>query len=149
MKSSRSTRSPAQVDDPESGEPRQPWLGSWLRSADRSPPPYRFSVVDVIEIAEPDNAIRESISLMLCEEKATLEVLRDLESAIGWSHASARVRRSRTRELAVGDFGEALVNAHLETELGLHIPVRKLRFQIDPEQSLHGTDHVALELEEG
>jgi hypothetical protein len=65
--------------------------------------------------------------------------------ALGWQDALARLRRGR-ESIRRGDFGEALACEILEAVDDLSVPIRKLRYQTDPEHTLHGTDVVGFQL---
>jgi hypothetical protein len=56
-----------------------------------------------------------------------------------------RLQRGR-KAVRRGDFGEAVGCEALEAFDGLRVPIRKLRYQTDPEQTLHGTDIVGFRM---
>lgn len=70
----------------------------------------------------------------------------DLLEAAGWVVAGAAVATGRI-SVRRGDFGEVLAAEAVEAFDDLVIPVRKLRYQIDPNQPLSRADIVAFELE--
>jgi hypothetical protein len=67
---------------------------------------------------------------------------RRLLDRLGWHVAGARLQPSRTAQKRHGDFGEVLAVAMLNEFQGIDVPVVKLRYQIDPEQTQPGTDIV-------
>ncbi len=84
---------------------------------------------------------------VLSRAKSDPDVTADLLEVAGWSTAVADLRKGR---IAVrrGDFAEALAAEACEVLDGRLVPVRKLRFQIDPNQTLPGGDVVGFVLDE-
>jgi hypothetical protein len=120
-------------------------LAGWLTASDRKPSPHPFSVIDVSETRPADADVIRALARVLVGVKSDLEVIRDVAARLGFEIPFARLRASKLEALRRGDFGEALLHAQLEILEQLSIPVPKLRFQVDPEQAIHGTDVVALE----
>lgn len=127
-------------------DPRE-LLSSWLGHELRDPPPYVFSVTDLLEHTAPDHAVVAGLGEMVVRTKTDPDALQRMASALGWDDAMARLRRSKREGVRRGDFGEALACEVLEALDDLAVPIRKLRYQTDPEQTLHGTDVVGFSFE--
>jgi hypothetical protein len=129
----------ATMTDP---SPLRVWLEARLRDASE----LRFPVSDLVERCEPDVDIVRHLGHLVLKAKSNPETLRRLTDVLGWPDAAARLRPSRREGIRRGDFGEALTCELLEIFDGYVVPVRKLRYQSDPEQTLHGTDIVAFRI---
>ena len=123
-------------------------LQGWLERVARAPSPYAFPVSDYRERNQVDDPIIRQLGAMMVRNKTEPAVLQEMADVLGWHDAAARIRPSTRKSIRRGDFGEALASELLCLE-GYHVPVRKLRYQVDPEQSLHGTDIVAFALDDG
>ena len=89
--------------------------------------------------------IVDALAALVARNKSDPDVTSDLLSALGWSPAVAALREGRV-SVRKGDFGEVLVTEAAEAFDGAVVPVRKLRYQIDPNQTLPGSDVVAFVL---
>jgi len=94
----------------------------------------------------PDEETIRQLGQMMVRNKTDPGVLQQMADAIGWADAAARLRSSRRVGLRRGDFGEVLAAELLGAFEGYRVPVRKLRYQTDPEQTMHGTDIVGFEM---
>ena len=119
-------------------------LADWLTHA-RRPPSRKFSESDITPHAEPTGANRIELGRVVLDALADRAVVARLATLIGADNALARVRAGH-KQVARGDFGEAFASACLEQFENCVVPVRKLRFKIDPEQTQPGTDIVAFHL---
>jgi len=119
------------------------WLRDWLTAAEVGTEPYSRS--DFTEQARPPN-IAEQLAVMLMDAKSDLELTKRLLDRLGWTRAGVRLRPSHRIQARHGDFGEVLTLGLLREFWGRTVPVVKLRVQMDPEQSLHGTDLVGFSL---
>lgn len=121
------------------------WLVEWLggerleggeytqanyREADRSP------------------AIEMRLAQMIQSAKCAPARLARLLQRVGYLGPSARLAPPQTIQGRHGDFGEVLAIGLLEALSGEYVPIVKLRYQMDRDQSLHGTDIVAFTLDE-
>jgi hypothetical protein len=97
----------------------------------------------VLEQTQRDSDLVTHLGRVLVRTKSDPTVLEEMANVLGRTDALARVRSSRLVPLRRGDFGEALACELLEVLSGYRVPVRKLRYQTDPEQAMHGTDIVA------
>jgi hypothetical protein len=123
-----------------------PALTEWLQHVPRVPSPYRFATSDVIEQWHGDDSISRLLGQMVARTKTDPAVLERMAHAVGWADALSRLRRSRLLGLRRGDVGEVLATEVIEAFEGYRVPIRKLRYQTDPEQALHGTDVVGFEV---
>lgn len=119
----------------------------WLESVARDPSPYRFMVTDLTERRNPVPDIVGALAEIVARTKANLEVIEAMAGALGRTDALARLQPGRVG-IRRGDFGEAICCEILEATLGLTVPIRKLRYQTDPEQTMHGTDIVGFRFDE-
>ena len=71
---------------------------------------------------------------LLSEAKIDPDLLAEVSGLLGW-----RVTPGRP-SVRKGEFGEIVIAAILEEFEGYIVPVKKLRYQIDPEQTLPGND---------
>ena len=102
-----------------------------------------FEVSRVTQVADDPNAAVETLAAWVAGAKADPTVTADLLAAAGWEVAVAPLQRGRV-SVRRGDFGEVLAAEAIEALDGLIVPVPKLRYQIDPNQTLPGGDVTAL-----
>jgi hypothetical protein len=121
-------------------------LHAWLEARLRDASELRFPVSDLVERCDPDADIVRHLGQLVLKAKSNPETLRRLTDVLGWPDAAARLRPSRREGIRRGDFGEAVTCELLEIFDRYVVPVRKLRYQSDPEQTLHGTDIVAFRI---
>jgi hypothetical protein len=120
-------------------------LASWLSIAPRPAGTYPFDVSDSTEARRWGEPEVDMLARLVAAAKADVAVLTEVAAVLDWDFALTRLRGSKLLTLRHGDFGEAIAQGHIQVIEQLQVPVPKLRFQVDPEQSLHGTDIVALE----
>lgn len=126
-------------------------IDKWLESALRSPSAFSFDVFDLQEVASAVPVAAELASL-LREAYWGEEYLSDLAARYGWDDVGARFLQARVGTMLTvkrGDFGEALAAQFLKEVEQYSIPVAKLRFKIASNQTLPGTDCVAVKLSKG
>ncbi len=121
-----------------SGIPAE-WLEDWLDAADHTDRPYGYR--DYTEVARPEDAPHRRAA-MIRHAKCDPARLERLLNRVGWLATSARLRPPRTVQGRHGDFGEVLAIGLIEVTTSYVVPIIKLRYQMDAEQSLHGTDIV-------
>jgi len=117
-------------------------MTAWLDPAHRDPSPYGFEVTDLPERSRPSADLIGGLGELVVRAKTRPDVLERMAQALGWEDALSRLRRGR-KEVRRGDFGEAVACDAVEAFDGFSVPIRKLRYQLDPEQTLPGTDVVA------
>lgn len=89
----------------------------------------------------------DALALLLKRNKANPSITAELIERLGWRLALAPLQ-SGNLSVRRGDFGEMLAAEATEAFDGYLVPVRKLRYQIDPSQTLPGSDVVALILDD-
>jgi Cap4 SAVED domain len=114
-------------------------------SEDADEATYRF-VLSTMTATSARPELIEGLVALMARNKADPTVTDDLLAAAGWTTAAAALRKGR---LAVrrGDFGEVLAAEAAEGIDEMFVPVRKLRYQIDSNQTLPGSDVVAFVLD--
>lgn len=135
-------------DDVEPGGSQLP-LRDWLGAAERDPQrSERFETTDMREHTAPGEEMVRRLAELLIHSKTDEALLDRMAAAIGWEDASARLKHSKTSSLSRGDFGEAVTCQLLEDFDLFVVPIRKLRYQTDPDHSLGGTDIVGFRISE-
>jgi hypothetical protein len=119
--------------------PLSVWLRDWLAAAEAATDPYTRN--DFTERERPAD-VAARLAMMLMDAKSDLALAKRMVDRLGWNPTGARLRPSKQVQGQHGDFGEVLTVGLLREFWGRSVPVVKLRFQTDPEQSLHGTDVV-------
>jgi hypothetical protein len=107
---------------------------------------YMFVVSDVQALAAR-TALVSALAELMARNKCDPAVTADLLRSAGWDVALAPLRAGRI-SVRRGDFAEVLAAESAESFDGLLVPVRKLRYQIDPNQTLPGNDVVGLVMSE-
>jgi hypothetical protein len=123
-------------------------INGWLNSSNRSVTAFPFNVVDVQEIpgAVPQ---AEKFASLLREAYWGEDYLSGLAARYGWEAVKERFLQARMdTQLRVkrGDFGEAVAVQYLTEVENYSIPVAKLRFKITSNQTLPGTDCIAVKV---
>lgn len=88
-----------------------------------------------------------ALTAFLERNKVDVKVTKDLLEVAGWTTAMAPLLAGRTA-VKRGDFAEMLAAEAAEAMDGMLVPVRKLRYQIDPNQTLPGSDVVGFVVDE-
>jgi len=125
-------------------------LKEWLCWLERDHSPYSgFWVIDVTEIQPPTDVVISHIRDLLIHARLDLEFLQDAAQHLGWDKVQALAASTQPKGVKMqrGEFGEVLSSAMLQQFHGYTIPVQKLRFAISSDQSLPGTDVIALRLD--
>lgn len=130
---------------PSSGVPSA-WLPDWLKSTAHTDRPYGYT--HRRELARPAD-LEAQLATMIAHAKCSPERLARLLERVKWLGASSRLAPPKTKQMRHGDFGEVLAVGVIETFVGHSVPVIKLRYQMDRDQSLHGTDIVAFLFDHG
>lgn len=105
---------------------------------------HSFPLSNVVPTSTGTDQVAAVVKLM-ARNKSDPDVTSDLLAAAGWTVAVAPLRKGRV-PVRRGDFGEVLAVEASDALDGLFIPVRKLRYQIDSNQTLPGSDVVGFEL---
>ena len=122
-------------------------LLEWLSASDRNPNPFSgFRVIDIVEGSACSDVVREHLSQLIQVELFDTDFLVELAEHLGWTTVrTVLMNRNPSRSsFRRGDFGEILTNATLEQLFGYKIPVRKLRYKVVANQTMPGTDSLAI-----
>lgn len=120
-------------------------LSAWLVWTQRSES-AAYEVVDFLEHTVPSDAVVAYLAGKVVSAKFDPTYLLRLAALLGWDAVSNRFVNGRAT-LKKGEFGEVLAAAQLEECDGWVIPIQKLRYQMDPGQTLPGTDLLAIRLD--
>ena len=114
------------------------WLAEEERAAERV-----YSVADVTETSDRPADLLQYLAELISRAKIDPIYLDRIVAALGWDAVRARLLPGRPR-VRRGEFGEALSTAILEELEDWTVPIVKLRYQVDPEQTQPGTDLLAV-----
>jgi hypothetical protein len=103
-------------------------------------------VLVLSEACGPEDRPTVYLAEQLIRHRAAVRVAKDMCDLLGWEAVGARLTPS-TVQVRHGDFGEMIATEILGEFGGLHVPVRKVRYQIHADQTLVGADVVALGLD--
>ena len=124
-------------------------MAAWLAPSPRSNAGLSFDVTDVVDTPPPPSA--SDLADLLTESYWGNDYLADLADRYELSDIRDKFLRSRagTRlQVKRGDFGEAVTVDYLKCVEGYLVPVMKLRFKMAANQTLPGTDCIALKVSE-
>lgn len=123
---------------------------NWLRPYPRSDTDFSFEVIDLIESLSVPSPT--ALAGLLAESYWGLEYLAELSEEY-WPESIRDVffrARERTRTpVKRGDWGEAVTVDYIKNVVGYLVPVPKLTYKIGANQTLPGSDCVALNLTDG
>jgi hypothetical protein len=115
------------------GRPRQPAVSS------------HFAVVDGDEVEHNTEELASDIARRIMEAKTSRSYLEKYAPVLGWDFVAQRLAAGPQR-VRRGDFGEVVACGWLEDYDALVVPVKKLRSQFTPGQTLPITDAVAFRI---
>jgi len=128
-------------------------LANWLAWKARLPNPYRnFDLIEIEEKNEIDHKIEPFLTKLLQEYRFDPNLFQKLASRLGWSNVEKIILNSTLPTVQTarrGYFGEVLTSAMLSEFFGYVIPIKKLRYAISANQSLPGTDVIAIKKQAG
>lgn len=124
-------------------------IDEWLNPVRRNPSGFAFEVTELQENlgSVPTHA---QLAGLMSEAYWGMEYLADLAGRYGLEPVRQRFLQARAgtqMKVRRGDFGEAVAAQYLKEVEQYHIPVPKLRFKMAANQTLPGTDCVALKLD--
>ncbi len=102
---------------------------------------YRFTLSKLTPVCDHTTLV-EVLAEVLVNAKSDPTVTAELVDAVGWKTAVTALRPGRPA-VRRGDFAEAIAAEACEDIDGRVVPIRKLRYQIDSNQTLPGGDIVA------
>jgi hypothetical protein len=121
-------------------------IATWLTESPHSSFTDLNTLV-IMENASPSDDVTSHLSQQLVEHRIPLQVVEDMTNVLGWKRVKSRLTPNLL-QIRNGDFGEMLACQALEVFGALEIPVKKIRFQINPNQTLPGADIVGLEFQD-
>ena len=125
-------------------------VADWLKPFPRAASDFSFEVTDLQETSEvPSSA---ELAELLSDSFWGNDYLASLAGRYGQNDVQKRFVQARAGKLQSakrGDFGEAVAVDYLRKVDGYHIPIQKLRYKISADQTLPGTDCIALRLANG
>jgi len=127
-------------------------LQDWLSCKLREPTPYKnFKLFEIDEKVQVDQRIKSYVIELLKDARFDLKIFQTLASRLGWTEAAKLLSNilPKTQKMRKGFFGEVLACAVLVEFFGYVIPVKKWRYAISSDQSLPGTDAIAIEKQGG
>lgn len=123
-------------------------MGSWLLSQLQTPSIFKnFELIDIDEHSPLTEEIEQYLERLLLEARLNTEMLKDAARIIGWKRVQevlVKPTQPTQWKKQAGDFGEVLTNALLTEIYAYAIPVQKIQFGVSDEQSLPGTDTIAI-----
>jgi len=123
-------------------------LDEWLTHAVQDPNPFlQFTAIRLSEDPPCSAEIEDYLARLITNELFDQTLLADLAHALGWGRTAADIiarRIPKLTQIRRGDFGEALANDILGHFEAFSIPIRKLRYKVTADQTLTGTDALAL-----
>ncbi len=123
-------------------------LDKWLGWRKRQPSSFsEFEVIDVKEINKLSSEAKLYISRTFLNARIDPEYVKSMTELLGWQKVKGLIIERGVPKLTRvkrGEFGETLICAILEQFHGYKIPIFKLRFKQIANETLHGTDTIAL-----
>ena len=125
-------------------------IADWLRPVPRPESTFSFEVTDIEEVADARSST--DLANLLGEAYIGNDYLASLAERYGHEAVRQRFLAPRAAARPVikrGDLGEAVTAEYLKHVEGYSIPIPKLRYKITANQTLPGTDCLALKLSNG
>jgi hypothetical protein len=124
-------------------------ITDWFRGNPRqSAVSNLFTVVDGEEIEHNTDEWLADLARRIMESKTSRSYLERYAPELGWDFVAQRLAAG-PQKVRRGDFGEVVACGWLEDYAMLLVPVKKLRSQINPGQTLPSTDAVAFQIVDG
>ena len=126
------------------------WIAEWLEPIRREGTGFAFVVTDLVETGEIPS--QTDLTGLMEDSYWGLEYLGSLAERYGFDAVKDRFLHSRGGTIPTvrrGDFGEAVTATLLQQFEGYCVPIQKLRFKISSNQTLPGSDCMALRVSEG
>lgn len=128
-------------------------LADWLTWKTRLPNPYKnFDLIEIEEKKEIGNEIEPLLVKLLQDYRFDPSLFQRLANRFGWSNVQKLLANSTQPTVQTarrGYFGEVLTSAMLLDFFGYVIPIKKFRYAISANQSLPGTDIIAIKKQAG
>lgn len=124
-------------------------LTDWIEGLERIPAAsIHFVTVDGTELSDHSPELIADLARRFMEAKSSRAYLEAYADRLGWTVLGQRLAAGPQR-VRRGDFGEVVAVGWLEDYANLAVPVKKLRLQINPGQTLPGTDAVGFRVTDG
>lgn len=124
-------------------------LTDWIDGVERAPAASaHFTTVDGTELIEHTDDLIGDLARRVMEAKSSRAYLQAYADRLDWGFLAQRLAPG-PEKVRRGDFGEVVAAGWLEDFVGLEVPVKKLRLQVNPGQTLLGTDAVAFQVVDG
>jgi hypothetical protein len=124
-------------------------LTEWIEGLERTPAAStHFTTVDGSELIEHSPPLIADLARRFMEAKSSRAYLAAYADRLDWAVLSQRLA-SGPEKVRRGDFGEVVAVGWLEDYAHLAVPMKKLRLQINPGQTLPGTDAVGFRVVDG
>lgn len=128
----------------------QPAISSWLEWTPRkSSQTDDFEVIDVREIATISSELQEYLAQLLIVARIDPLFLQACAGYLGWERVKTiflSEAKPTTIPVQRGDFGEVISTAILKELVNYVVPIQKLRYKINKNLSLPGTDILAIKI---
>ena len=128
-------------------------LSQWLDCKAFTPSPYtKFRLMETSENCPIPLNVKEYLKKALLNARINLGLFQNLAKRLGWSNVESLLAQTvfpTLPKMKRGFFGEVLVCKILEDLSGYIIPVKKWRYAITKNQSLPGTDAIAIKMSGG
>jgi len=110
----------------------------------------KLDLNDFFDNGRYSDSLIDKLTNLITTSRRNPEILDDLTDVLGWEKVSTIIkRRQPTKDnIKKGDFGESLTEFILQNYFDYRIPVKKLRFKITRDESLHGADIIAIKHDE-
>lgn len=123
-------------------------LNHWLEYSERSPNPLKFNVIDINEKDNRDlEKVNKIFKKIFLDNTMDYDLIEKISKKIGWTETFSKFispRLAKKDNMKKGKFGEMLEGEILENFFDFIIPVKKWRYAITSDESLHSIDVVAI-----
>lgn len=123
-------------------------LNHWLGHSERSPNPFNFNVIDISEKDNRDlQKVNEIFKKIFLDNTMNYKLIEKISKKIGWSETFSKFispRLPKQDKMKKAKFGEMLEGEILENFFDFIIPIKKWRYAITSDESLHSIDVVAI-----
>jgi hypothetical protein len=128
-------------------------LSKWLKCSLQHPCNYNnFELIETQAIEEVNSEIKEYLNTALINARIKQEVLYKLGKKLGWQKVEEIIKQNLSptlKSMSRGFFGEVFICKILEIFYEYTIPIQKWRYAISANQSLTGTDAIAIKHSSG
>ncbi len=124
-------------------------LNTWIESTERDPSEYNtFTTWDLSEASSPSDEIKSELARRITDARTDRAFVREAATFLGWDGVRDLMDSviPTVGTLRKGRFGEVLAQWVLEELHGYAVPVNKLHFALTQNQSLPGTDLLAVKV---